>query len=171
VINGFAETALEPMLPESDELRLLRGFADHGAHCVVIGGYAVRYHGFLRPVGDIDLVLDRSAPNLRNVELALQELGVTQAARIVEAFAGSPREKWRWREGHNDHCVDLLASADPFSYTDLARDAIAEHHHGVPLMIISKAMLIATKRAALADPHRKARWKDDEVDLLALLAA
>src|SRR5882724_1397242 len=50
------------------QMELIRSLVNAGVHFVVVGGYAVRYHGHLRPTErpteDLDLFLDRSSANL-----------------------------------------------------------------------------------------------------------
>ena len=42
----------------NDALRLLRTFAIQEVRFLIVGGYAVRVHGYLRPVADLDLLVD-----------------------------------------------------------------------------------------------------------------
>ncbi len=163
------ETAFEP-LENSDELRLLRAFAEHGVRSIVVGGYAVRVHGRFRPPGDLDLVVEPVAENLDRMKDALAALGVADAAAVRELFSLPAPGKWDWRDGLLDRHVDLLSAALPFSFADLASRATELDYEGLRLLVISRDHLIASKRAALMDPNRHDTKKaQDREDLEALL--
>jgi hypothetical protein len=50
-----------------DFKELLEEFARDGVELVLVGGYAVAFHGRPRATKDVDLVLDGSAENLMRV--------------------------------------------------------------------------------------------------------
>ena len=56
----------------SDILRLLNV---HEARYLVIGGFAVAFHGFPRATGDIDIWIDGAEPNPERVHAAIVEFG------------------------------------------------------------------------------------------------
>ena len=163
------ETAFEP-LDGTDALRLLRAFAQHEVRSIVIGGYAVRLHGYWRPPGDLDLVVDPASDSLEHMERALTDLGVGEASAVRDLFSRTKQAKWDWREGYLDHDVDLLSAATPFTYADLAASTIAVEHDGLHLSVMSKTHLIAAKKAALIDPARHDSKKaQDREDLQQIL--
>jgi predicted nucleotidyltransferase len=47
----------------------------HGAEYLLIGGYAVNFHGYVRYTGDMDIYVSMSATNAIRVAAALNELG------------------------------------------------------------------------------------------------
>ena len=47
---------------------------------LVIGGFAVNAHGYERPVGDLDLLVEASEENASHLVAALQELDLTGVA-------------------------------------------------------------------------------------------
>ncbi len=54
---------------------ILRAFSDEKVEFLVVGGYAMAFHGFVRATGDIDLWIRTSDENARRVWLALQTFG------------------------------------------------------------------------------------------------
>jgi len=54
---------------------LLRLLNDHEVRYMVVGGYAVAYHGYPRATGDLDLWIDRTKENAGRVIEALCEFG------------------------------------------------------------------------------------------------
>ena len=71
-----------------DFLRLLNANA---IRYVVIGGYAVAYHGYVRYTGDLDVFVELSIENAQKLVLALREFGFAlpkvKSAAIVEKQA------------------------------------------------------------------------------------
>lgn len=53
-------------------LRLLNA---HDARYLIVGGYAVAYHGYVRATGDLDLFVEASQDNAGRVLQALREFG------------------------------------------------------------------------------------------------
>ena|ERR1043166_4940587 len=56
----------------SDLLALCRELNARGARYVVIGGFAVSYHGFIRATEDIDILIDVDLANQGRVKKALE---------------------------------------------------------------------------------------------------
>ena len=57
---------------QSDLLTLCRSLNEHGARYVIVGGFAVIHHGFLRATEDIDLLVDGDPENQVRVKKALE---------------------------------------------------------------------------------------------------
>lgn len=65
--------------PELEDLvGLCRALNSAGVRYVLIGGFAVILHGFVRTTKDIDLLVDPSADNVRAVRLALAACPTTR---------------------------------------------------------------------------------------------
>ncbi len=61
--------------PTIDDLaKLCNALNEAGARYVVIGGFAVAHHGYLRATGDIDLLIDASTDNVEKIRKALSYL-------------------------------------------------------------------------------------------------
>jgi hypothetical protein len=67
--------ALESRIPLPDDLVLIcRELNAQGAKYLVVGGFAVIQHGFLRNTGDIDLLIEDSPENQAKAKKALEIL-------------------------------------------------------------------------------------------------
>lgn len=60
---------------QTDFRDLLKLFNDHGVEYIIVGGYALAFHGAPRFTGDLDLLIHPSPANARNVLSALHEFG------------------------------------------------------------------------------------------------
>jgi len=77
-------------------IRLPRDFRDFlrllGAHEVrylLIGGYAVGYHGYPRATADMDIWVSRTDENAAKLVSVLEEFGFRDAASVSQAFTQS----------------------------------------------------------------------------------
>lgn len=69
------ETPTAWRLPsENDLVALCRALNEQGARYVVIGGFAINYHGYIRATEDIDLLIDVDPTNQNRIKKALEIL-------------------------------------------------------------------------------------------------
>lgn len=127
-----------------DFKELLEEFARDAVDVVLVGGYAVAYHGRPRATKDIDLVLEGSADNLDRAARALTRFGappvvvdgVRKQAPTDVVFMGQPPLR-----------VDFLRSIDGVDAQGLFARAEAGELDGVPIRVIALDDLIANKKA------------------------
>jgi hypothetical protein len=113
-----------------------------GARYLLIGGFAVILHGFVRSTKDVDLLVDPSEENIRAVKRALATLPDNAAALL------SDDEVLRYPVVRiaDEIVVDLLASACGISYGEAARSGIETFQvQGVDIPVASKELLIRMK--------------------------
>lgn len=130
----------------------------HRAKYVVIGGVAAIAHGVARTTVDIDILIETSPKNAQRVLDALIRAGVKVAARIT-AEQLLAHEVVIMRDFIN---VDVQTRTPGIEFDAAWRRRLRKKYAGTTFMMLSKADLIASKRAA-------GRPKDLE-DLLALEA-
>jgi predicted nucleotidyltransferase len=124
---------------------LLAAFAASGVRYVVLGGYAVIFHGRPRATKDLDLFVAIDPENRRRLADALTGFGappnVVNGARDLKAgeivyFGTSPLR------------VDLLGSASGIEFEDVYPRAVETYLDGVLVRLIGLRDLIANKRAS-----------------------
>ncbi|GAC1352577.1 MAG: nucleotidyl transferase AbiEii/AbiGii toxin family protein [Polyangiales bacterium] len=128
-----------------DFKELLEEFARAAVDSLLVGGYAVAFHGRPRATKDIDLVLEGSAENLERAANALARFGapdnvVAAVASMADTdivFMGQPPLR-----------IDFMRSIDGVDPSSLFKDAVHSELDGVPVQVISLDHLIANKRAA-----------------------
>jgi len=69
-----------------DFKELLKLFNKNNVKYLLIGGYAVSIHGYIRATNDINLAVASDAENARNIMAALTEFGFGSAGISVELF-------------------------------------------------------------------------------------
>ena len=71
-----------------DFLRLLEG---HQVDYMIVGGYAVAFHGYPRFTKDIDIFFDRSDDNIKRLQRAVVEFGFQEVkGKIYNVLARFP---------------------------------------------------------------------------------
>jgi predicted nucleotidyltransferase len=127
-----------------DFKELLAEFARSGVEAVLVGGYAVAYHGRPRATKDIDLVLGGDDANLERAADALARFGappvvvegVRKQAPNDVVYLGQPPLR-----------VDFLRSVDGVDPVGLFARAVSTSVDGVPIRVIALPDLITNKRA------------------------
>ena len=113
-----------------------------GAHYLVIGGMACVLHGYIRATKDVDILIQRTLENARQVLAALETIGYGFAREW------SPEEVLRKPITiiGDDAAVDIFTVAWSVKYDDvIARGATVEVE-GVSIPLSGLDDLIATKR-------------------------
>ncbi len=126
-----------------DFRELLAEFARSGVEAVLVGGYAVAFHGRPRATNDIDFVLEGSPANLERAAEALACFGAPSV--VVEAVRTQAPTDIVYM-GQPPLRVDLLRTIDGVDSVSLFARAIAVEIDGVPLRVIELSDLIANKR-------------------------
>jgi len=124
---------------------LLEELARDGVELLLVGGYAVAFHGRPRATKDIDILLEASGDNLERAARALTRFGappqVVAAIRSMQdtdiVFMGQPPLR-----------VDFLRTIDGVAPALLFAEAVDAEIAGTRMKVISLDHLIANKRAA-----------------------
>lgn len=149
----------------TDETLVLDAFKNFGVEFIVVGGYAVRVHGYLRTaVSDLDLLVQISTLNLEKLHAALDSIGIPKSRAIAEHFATKPNPILHLR-GHD---VDLIGAVESLRFEDVLPTVIEVEHAAFRLKVISKQRLIQIKEQALSRGGPGSKAEQDREDLAAL---
>ena len=112
--------------------RELREFIEllnsHDVRYVIVGGYAVAYHGYPRATGDIDLFVEVSRENARKLSAVLGEFGFASLGLTDKDFLvpGSIIEL-----GHPPNRIELVTSISGVAFADAWECRIGFHVEGL----------------------------------------
>ena len=125
----------------------LVAMVDSGAELVLIGGWAVAVHGYVRGTDDLDVLVRPTPANAERVFRALAAFGAPVDAHSVTPglFA---REGYGYRMGVKPNLIEILTSADGITFEDAIADPLIVEIDGRPVPVIGRAALLANKRAA-----------------------
>ncbi|HYX22903.1 MAG TPA: nucleotidyltransferase [Thermoanaerobaculia bacterium] len=125
-----------------DLLDLCRALNREGAKYVLIGGFAVILHGFVRATKDVDLLVDPSETNIQVVKKAMATLPDNAAALIAD----DEILQYQVVRVADEIVVDLLGAACGINYSEAVASGIESFTiEGVEIPVASKELLIRMK--------------------------
>lgn len=137
-----------------DLLLICRSLNEEGAEYLLIGGFAVILHGFVRATKDIDFLVEASPENIRRVKRALAVL----PDRASELIADDEVREYSVVRIADEVVVDLLENACGVNYTE-ARSGIERIEvEGVKIPVASKRLLIRMKDTVRPSDHQDVEY-------------
>ena len=135
--------------PDFEELfRLLE---EHHVDYMIVGGYAVAFHGYPRFTKDIDIFFEPAPENVAQLRAALVAFGFEEENVPESAFR---TEGNILTFGVAPTRVDLLNSIDGVQYADAKPNAVRGTYGGVEVAFIGREDLIRNKRATPRDQDK-----------------
>jgi len=129
---------------QPDFRELLALFNKHGVEYLVVGGYALAFHGAPRFTGDMDLLVRPDQPNAARILDALSEFGFASLGLTAGDFT-SPNQVIQL--GTPPVRVDLLTSLTGVSWEQAAASRVLGNYGDLPVHFIGREEFIANKRA------------------------
>jgi len=129
-----------------DIVNLCRHLNDVGAQYVIIGGFAMIHHGYIRTTADIDLLVDSAEENIRKIKNALLYLP-DQAVREIDLHDVQSYTVVRIGD---EIVIDLLASACGVSFDEAKLRIEYEVIEGVRIPYADAEILLRTKQGLRA---------------------
>lgn len=116
----------------------------HKVVFILVGGFAVGWHGVVRATGDIDFLYEQSPKNVKRLCAALEEFGAP--TQLIDAeFLLSPEAVTQI--GNEPLRIDLLASISGVRFEKARAGAVRTDIGGQRLLILGLDELRANKRA------------------------
>lgn len=132
------------MEPPRDFCELLECFNANRVRYLVVGAYALAFHGVPRMTGDLDLLLDRAPDNAEHVIGALTAFGFGDVGLSVADFQ---KPDVVIQLGLPPVRVDLLTDITGVTWDVAWAGRAAGEFGGVPVAFLGIAELRANKRA------------------------
>ena len=130
---------------DSNYLDMLKCLNRAGVDYIMVGGWAVSLHGYVRATIDLDIWILADQENARKVYAALGEFGAPLGTVSPEDFA---TDGTIFQIGVAPCRIDVINRIDGVRYADASPRAIQKTIEGVPVRIISREDLITNKRAS-----------------------
>jgi hypothetical protein len=144
-----------------DPLPLLRALHERGIEHIVVGGFAVNAHGFIRVTKDLDIVPNPGPRNLGRLAEMLRDLDASSLDTDDFKAEEMPTDPTRVADlamGGNFCLLTDLGRLDVMQwlagietddfYGELCRDSVEGSVDGIPIRVCSLEHLRAMKRAA-----------------------
>ncbi len=114
---------------------------------LLVGGYAVSFHGYPRPTGDLDIWIAIHPDNASKLVAALERFGFT--AGVSQKMFLTPGHVVRM--GVPPVRIELLSSISGVDFSDCYHRRMESVIDGTPVCVIGRDDLLANKRAAGRD--------------------
>jgi hypothetical protein len=112
---------------------------------LLIGGYAVGYHGYPRPTGDLDIWIAISSQNAARVVAALKEFGFDSPELSVQLFT---RKKQVIQMGVSPIKIDISTTISGVSFNQCYAKRIVDELDGIQVNLINLKDLKTNKKAS-----------------------
>ena len=129
---------------QPDFKELLELLNAHEVEFLLVGGYALAFHGAPRFTGDLDLLVHPDAENSLRILRALDEFGFG-ALGLTPADFQSPEKVVQL--GVSPVRVDLITSLTGVTWEEAYEGRIAGTYGGVPVHYLGRRQFVANKRA------------------------
>jgi len=129
---------------QQDFKELLALFNAHDVAYLIIGAYALAFHGAPRYTGDMDILVRPDPENARRISAALAEFGFGSAGLNPEDFTAPERVV---QLGVPPIRVDILTSITGVSWQEAFSGKAPGTYGGVPVHYIGREQLVINKRA------------------------
>jgi hypothetical protein len=128
-----------------DFVELFRCLNARKAEYLVVGGYAVAFHGYPRFTGDLDLFVNPDPGNASRVLAALDDFGFSGLGLTREDFT-TPEQLVSL--GYPPERVDIVSAIDGVSWRDAWAARFPGSFGGVDVFFIGRSELVRNKRAS-----------------------
>jgi len=128
--------------PEFKEL--LKLFTEHKVEFVIVGGYALAFHGHPRMTGDIDLLVGVETENSQKILEALKDFGFGSLGLKQSDFT-KPGQVVQL--GYPPKRIDIMTSIDGVSWEQIKKNAVYSSLDNLSIAFISLDDFLENKRA------------------------
>ncbi|MDP2606431.1 MAG: nucleotidyltransferase [Deltaproteobacteria bacterium] len=129
---------------QPDFKELLGFFNDHRVSYLIVGGYALAFHGAPRFTGDLDIFIKPDHENAQRIVAALGAFGFASLGLTAEDFE---RPDQVIQLGVAPVRIDLITSITGVSWDDAFTGRASSNFGGVPVHYIGREQFILNKRA------------------------
>jgi hypothetical protein len=123
-------------------LRLLN---EESVEFVIVGGYAVAFHGYVRATQDIDLFYRNTKRNLQRIRKALYRFGIPTSYEQLIEFKESGSII---RMGFPPVQIELINAISGLTFTVVWKNRVAGYYGKVPVSFISLNDLLINKQVS-----------------------
>jgi len=133
---------MDTMLLPPDFREFLRLLNSSNVEYLIVGGYAVGYHGYPRPTGDLDIWISNTPANAERVHRALEEFGFDCPLPVLL------QDNQVVRMGISPFRLEVLTTIDGVKFSECYRERVRGLIDGVDVTLISLPRLLQNKKAS-----------------------
>ncbi len=132
------------MEAQQDFKELLALFNAHKIDHIIVGGYALAFHGAPRTTGDIDILVKPDAANAKRIIAALNEFGFESVGLVPTDFKNPQKVV---QLGVPPVRVDIITSLTGVSWKEAWAGKISGHYGNLPVYYLGRQQFLSNKKA------------------------
>jgi hypothetical protein len=132
------------MEAQQDFRDLLELFNAHKVEYMIVGGYALAFHGAPRYTGDIDIFIKSDAENAQRILSALDKFGFKSIGLTIEDFENPEKVV---QLGVPPVRVDIITSLSGVTWEDAYSGKATGKYGDISVYYIGRKQFISNKRA------------------------
>ena len=117
----------------------------HDVRYLIVGGFAVAYHGFPRMTGDIDFFVEATEQNAERLAAVLEAFGFGSLGLKASDFT---EPDTIIQLGYPPNRIDIITTLSGTSWAEAWAIRQADEIDGLPTQFIGRETLLINKRAA-----------------------
>lgn len=129
---------------QPDFKELLALFNEHRVSYVIVGGYALAFHGVPRYTGDPDIYVNPDRDNAQRIVAALDAFGFASLGLKATDFEQPDQVV---QLGFAPVRIDLITSITGVSWDEAVVGRVSSTYGDVPVYYIGREQLVSNKRA------------------------
>lgn len=145
LLNGFGKQFMATIQLPPDFKEFLQLLNSYHVEYLLVGGYAVSYHGYPRTTGDIDIWIAIAPHNAEKIVSVLHTFGFNLPELTPELFL---EKNQIIRMGVPPIRIEILTTISGVQFTDCYMERITDTIDGVNVNLINLKHLIINKRAS-----------------------
>lgn len=128
---------------QSDFRDLLELFNKHKVDYLIVGGYALAFHGAPRYTGDLDIFINAGDDNAHRIINALNEFGFGSTGLSLQDFTAPGRVI---QLGYPPVRIDIVTSISGVGWAEAFENRAMGRYGDTPVCFIGRQQLIVNKR-------------------------
>jgi predicted nucleotidyltransferase len=133
------------MIIQDDLKEFFRLLNKNNVEYVIVGGYAVAFHGFVRATKDIDILFLATPENIRRLMAALVAFGIVESLLNPDDFSEPGRIL---RIGSPPMMIELINAIGGVSFKEVWNNRVSGHYDDIEVPFISREHLLISKKYA-----------------------
>jgi hypothetical protein len=126
-----------------DFLDFLQSLNSNEVKYILVGGYAVILHGYIRSTGDMDIWVGKTKENFEKLNKALNEFG---APSIAESeFLGNEFDVWGL--GREPNRIEIMSEVKSLRFEEAFKESLLFEQENLKIRYIHFNHLLETKNA------------------------
>ena len=123
----------------------LKLLSEKNVEYVIVGGYAVAFHGYVRLTKDLDILFRNSTDNISRIRSALNGFGFPTESLDDVAFS---EEGKIIRMGVSPVMIELINAVSGITFDEIWKNKVAGEYGSITVFYISLKDLLINKKAS-----------------------